>query len=72
MTQDEMVGWHHLINGHESEQTAGDGEGQGSLTCCSSWVTAGLQPRWIQGNFKGEMESESYEKAYLITDIKRD
>ena len=37
MTQDEMVGWHHLINGHESEQTAGDGEGQGGLACCSPW-----------------------------------
>ena len=30
-----MVGWHHRPNGHESEQTPGDGEGQGSLACCS-------------------------------------
>ena len=30
-TEDEMVGWHHQLNGHESEQTLGDGEGQGSL-----------------------------------------
>ena len=30
-----MVGWHHQLNGHESEQTLGDGEGQGSLACCS-------------------------------------
>ena len=30
-----MVGWHHLLNGHEFEQTVGDGEGQGSLACCS-------------------------------------
>ena len=35
MTEDEMVGWHHQLNGHESEQTPGDGEGQGSLACCS-------------------------------------
>ena len=35
MTEDEMVGWHHRLNGHESEQTPGDGEGQGSLVCCS-------------------------------------
>ena len=35
MTEDEMVGWHHQLNGHESEQTLGDGEGQGSLACCS-------------------------------------
>ena len=37
MTEDEMVGWHHHLNGHESEQTLGDGEGQGSLACCSPW-----------------------------------
>ena len=35
MTEDEMVGWHRLLNGHEFEQSAGDGEGQGSLACCS-------------------------------------
>ena len=32
-----MVGWHHRLNEHESEQTPGDGEGQGSLACCSPW-----------------------------------
>ena len=36
-TEDEMVGWHHLLSGHEFEQTLGDGEGQGCLACCSSW-----------------------------------
>ena len=36
-TEDEMVGWHHQLNGHEFEQTLGDTEGQGSLVCCSSW-----------------------------------
>ena len=34
----EMVGWHHWLNGHESEQTPGDSEGQGSLVGCSPWV----------------------------------
>ena len=34
MTEDEMVGWHHQLNGHESEQTPGDGDGKGSLACC--------------------------------------
>ena len=33
--EDEMVGWHHQVNGHESEPPPGDGEGQGSLACCS-------------------------------------
>ena len=37
MTEDEMVGWHHQLNGHEFEQAPGDGEGQGSLECCSPW-----------------------------------
>ena len=37
MTEDEMVGWHHQLNGHEFEQTPEDGGGQGSLVCCSSW-----------------------------------
>ena len=32
-----MIGWHHRLNGHESEQTPGDTEGQGSLACCSPW-----------------------------------
>ena len=35
MTEDEMVGWHHQLNGHEFDQTPGDSEGQGSLVCCS-------------------------------------
>ena len=37
MTDDEMVGWHHQLNGYEFEQAPGDGEGQGSLVCCSPW-----------------------------------
>ena len=35
MTKDEMVEWHHQVNGHEFEQTLGESEGQGSLACCS-------------------------------------
>ena len=37
MTKDEMVRWHHQLNGHEFVWTLGDSEGQGSLVCCSSW-----------------------------------
>ena len=37
MTEDEMAGWHHQLNGHEFEQAPGDGEGQGSQACCSPW-----------------------------------
>ena len=38
-TDDEMVGWHHRVNGREFGQTLGDCERQGSLACCSPWVT---------------------------------
>ena len=37
MTEDEMIGWHHQLNRHESEQIPEDSEGQGSLACCSPW-----------------------------------
>ena len=37
MTEDETVGWHHRLGGHEFEQAPGAGEGQGSLACCSPW-----------------------------------
>ena len=36
-TEDEISGWHHLLNGHEFEWTPGDGDGQGGLACCDSW-----------------------------------
>ena len=35
MTENEIVGWHHQLNEHEFERALGDGEGQGSLACCS-------------------------------------
>ena len=37
MTEDEMVGWHHRLDGHEFEQALGAGDGQGGLACCSPW-----------------------------------
>ena len=37
VTEDEMVEWHHPLNGHEFEQTLRESEGQGSLVCCSPW-----------------------------------
>ena len=37
MSEDEMVGWHHWLNGREFEQALGVGDGQGSLACCSPW-----------------------------------
>ena len=37
MTEDEMVGWHHLLDRLKSEQASGVGDGQGRLACCSPW-----------------------------------
>ena len=57
-----MIGWHHQLTGHEFEQTLGDGEGQGSLMCCSPWSCKELDtteqlnktqsewlPMWLRG-----------------------
>ena len=37
MAEDKLVGWPHQLEGHEFEQALGDGEGQGSVACCSPW-----------------------------------
>ena len=61
MTEDDMVGWHHWLNGHEFEQALGVGDGQGSLACCSPWghkesdMTELLQ--WTELNFSFIMKS---------------
>ena len=51
-----MVGWHHQLDGPESEQAAGNGEGQGSLACCSPWGPKELDmTEWLNsGNNPGE------------------
>ena len=55
--EDEMVGWHHQLNGHESEQTPGDSEGQGSLVCCSPWGCSQTQLRnWMTTRLTKEIE----------------
>ena len=54
MTEDEMVGWHHQLSGHEFEQAPGVGDGLGSLACCSSWghkeSDATEQLNWTERN----------------------
>jgi len=46
MTEDEMVGWHHWLNGHEFEQIQGDGEGQESLACCNLFWSQRVRHDW--------------------------
>jgi len=57
MTEDEMVGWHHRLDGHESEQAPGVGDGQGSLACCSPWGRKELDMiewlNWTEQYLKG-------------------
>ena len=51
VTEDELVRWHHWLNGHESEQTLGDSEEQGSLVCTSSWGHKELDTtKWLNNN----------------------
>ena len=54
MTEDEMIGWHHRLNGHEFEWTPGVGDGQGGLACCGPWVAKSrtllsdwTEPNWV-------------------------
>ena len=54
ITEDEMVGWHHWLNGHEFEQVWGVGDGQGSLAFCSPWGCKGLDiTEWLNWNELG-------------------
>ena len=63
MTEDEMVGWHHWLNGHESEQALGDGEGQEILVCCSPWgCKESDTTEWLNRLFK----IVSYEPLYFF------
>ena len=56
MTEDEMVGWYHQLNGREFEQTLGVGDGQGGLVCLQSM---GLQSEWTQLSDCPELNSDA-------------
>ena len=53
MTEEEMVGWHHWLSGHEFKQASGDYEGQESLVCCSSWGHKESDTTWWLNNIVG-------------------
>ena len=66
--QDEMVGWHHRLNGHEFEQALGDGEGQRSLVCCGPWGRRELDTTErlkINSRIYGEDGPWSWQRQYL-------
>ena len=70
-TEDEMVGWHHWLNGrgHDSEQTLGDSEGQGSLVCCSP---QGLKDSDMTEhlNNNDKMKTEEHHQVLYFKDCK--
>ena len=51
-----MIGWHHHLNAREFQQTPGDGEGQGSLVCCSPWDNKELDMTEQLNNNKGRQQ----------------
>ena len=70
-TEDEMAGWHHWLDGHESEWTMGVGDGQGGLVCCDSWgrkesnMTEGLN--WTELKNTMNTSNVSQKKWQLVT-----
>ena len=73
-TEDEMVGWHHWLNGHEFEQPPGDGEGQESLVCCSPFgCKESDMIEWLNNNrednirifYKGKIWVHQMEKEII-------
>ena len=66
--QDEIVGWHHQLNGHEFEQTQGDSEGQGSLACSSPWSCKESDTtQWLN---KTKQTPQSWPRNKKLGDIK--
>ena len=67
MTEDEMVGWHHWLNGHEFKQIVGDGDGWGSLVCCSPWSCKELHTTERLNNIiRKKISSVSLNTAFSI------
>ena len=65
MTEDEMVGWHHQLNGCELGQTPGDGEGRRSQACCSPGVCEEQDTTWRLNNESSK--DLTLERAYCIS-----
>ena len=63
MTENEMVGWHHRLNGHEFEHPPGVGDGERSLVCCSPWGSKELdRTEWVNRNNNNNEQHEGEQK----------
>ena len=63
--ENEMVGWHHLLNRHEFEQVLGDDEGQGGLVCCSPWNHKESEMIWCLSNNRSK-NTVNYSKGHFL------
>ena len=70
MKEDEMVGWHHRLDGHEFEQALGVGDGQRSLACCSPWGHKELDTK-LKLQYSGHLMQrvDSLEKTLMLGGI---
>ena len=64
-TEDEMVGWHHRLNGHEFEQALGVGDEQGGLACCSPWGSQRVGYNWATELNWTEMKNQYVPEMFL-------
>ena len=67
-TKDEMVGWHHWLNGHEFEQTPGVGDGQGGLACCSPWGLKELDTTEQLNWTETKSSSKQWKNIFRVTE----
>ena len=68
--EDEMVGWHHQLNGHEFEQALGDGEGQGSPASCSPWSCKESDTtERLNNNISMTEEARIYNREKIVSSI---
>ena len=71
MTEDEMVTWHHWLNGREFKQALGDGEGQGSLECSSPWDCKSNMTEWLNDSILASSAQWTFNKIDHILNYKQ-
>ena len=70
MTEDEVAGWHHQLNGHELGQIQRDGEGQGSLVCCSPWGCKESDTTWRLNNKNWKTGQDKDGQFKIVTKLR--